>query len=670
MNKTAATQRAQQLRAQLEKYRHSYYALDSPEVEDAVYDSLNNELKVLEAQYPELVAPDSPTQKVGGEASAAFSKVAHVRPMLSLQDVFSVEEVLSWEKRIEKLLGSQPHDYSAELKMDGLAMSLVYQNGQFVQAVTRGDGRIGEDVTHTVRTIRDIPHQLPKVQGIPAAVYTGRFEIRGEVIMPKQEFARINAEREKLGQPLFANPRNAGAGSIRQLDAGVTAKRRLEFITYGIEGDYPELTHHLQVFEWAELLGFRIAPHHALIHSLDQLEDYIAKVAQLRDKLAFGIDGLVVRVNDRAAFAELGTVGKAPRGAVAYKFPAEQATTKLEDIRVSIGRTGAVTPYAVLTPIKIAGSTVSRATLHNEDEVRRKDLKIGDTVVIQKAGDVIPEVVRSLPDLRTGQEKNWQMPQQIDGVAVVREPGEAVARLADLTVGEVRWQQLIHFVSKAAFNIDGLGEKTMAQLLEVGLVKEPADIFKLRQEDLEDLEGFAVLSAQNLIVAIEAAKAVSLGRFLFALGVRHVGAKTAQDIAQHFHTLEALRQADRPALEAVPGIGAVVTESLMGWLTSPADQAVVNDLLAAGVQIQPVAAPTAGKYSGTSWVLTGTLENMTRDEAAALIESVGGKVVGSVSKQTDYVVAGSEAGSKLAKAEALGLRILSKAEFLSLLHQA
>lgn len=667
MNKAAAERRAQQLRAELERYRHSYYVLDAPEVDDAVYDSLNNELKELEAKHPELMTADSPTQKVGGEASAAFSKVEHVRPMLSLQDVFSVDEVLSWEKRIEKLLGSRPHEYSAELKMDGLAMSLVYEDGKFVQAVTRGDGRIGEDVTHTVRTIRDIPHELSRTKEIPAAVYKGRFEIRGEVIMPKKEFARINAEREKQGQPLFANPRNAGAGSVRQLDPAVTAQRRLEFITYGIEGDYPELTRHAQVFEWAEALGFSIAPHRHLIHSLEELEHYIQKVADLREALSFGIDGLVVRVNERAIFSELGVVGKAPRGAVAYKFPAEQATTILEDIRVSIGRTGAVTPYAVLTPVKVAGSTVSRATLHNEDEVKRKDLKIGDTVVIQKAGDVIPEVVKPLIELRTGKEKVWHMPQEVDGVAVVREPGEAVARLADLSVGEVRWQQLIHFVSKAALNIDGLGEKTVAQLLEVGLVKQPADFFTLTKDDLLELEGFANLSAENLVKAIYEARNVTFGRFLFALGVRHVGAKTAQDIAQHFRTLDALRAADREQLEAIPGIGAVVAESLANWLQDKSAQVQVDSLLKAGVHIRAEAGVVRGKFSGTSWVLTGTLENMPRDEAAALIEGLGGKVVGSVSKNTDYVVVGAEAGSKLAKAESLGVRTLTKAEFLALL---
>lgn len=666
MSKSAAD-RAQKIREQLERYRHSYYVLDTPEVDDAVYDSLNNELKELEAAHPELITADSPTQKVGGEASAAFSKVEHVTPMLSLSDVFSVDEVVSWEKRIEKLLGSRPHEYSAELKMDGLAMSLVYHDGEFSQAVTRGDGRVGEDVTHTVRTIRDIPHTLPRSKKIPSAAYKGRFEIRGEVIMPKKEFARINAEREKLGQPLFANPRNAGAGSIRQLDATVTAQRRLEFITYGIEGDYPELTRHQQVFEWAQALGFSVAPERKLIHSLDELEHYIRHVAELREKLPFGIDGLVVRVNERAAFRELGVVGKAPRGAIAYKFPAEQATTVLEDIRVSIGRTGAVTPYAVLRPVKVAGSTVSRATLHNEDEVKRKDLMIGDTVVIQKAGDVIPEVVKPLVELRTGKEQTWHMPKTVDGVAVIREPGEAVARLADLSVGEVRWQQLIHFVSKAALNIDGLGEKTLAQLIEVGLVKQPADIFRLEKDDLLELEGFAELSAENLLKSIRDSRHVSFGRFLYGLGIRHVGAKTAQDIAQHFRTLESLRAADKAALEQVAGIGQVVADSVATWLKDEKAQELVDDLLRVGVHIKAEAGVVRGRFSGTSWVLTGTLEDLPRDEATALIEGRGGKVVGSVSKNTDYVVVGTDAGSKLAKAQSLGIKTLDKAEFLELI---
>ncbi len=663
----SARTRVEKIRQQLERYRHSYYVLDAPEVDDAVYDSLNNELKELEAQFPALITADSPTQRVGGEASGAFQKVAHQVPMLSLADVFSIDEVAAWEKRIAKLLGSQPHEYFAELKMDGLAMSLIYQDGEFRQAVTRGDGRVGEDVTHTVRTVRTIPLKLHRHAEIDPSFYQGHSEIRGEVIMPKREFARINAARAQQGLPLFANPRNAGAGSIRQLDAAVTAERRLEFIVYGIVGHEQILPKHDDMLLAAERLGFKIAPHHRVLHELSELEHYVADATNWRNDLPFGIDGLVVSVNDRHAFTELGVVGKAPRGAIAYKFPAEQATTILEDIRVSIGRTGAVTPYAVLKPVKVAGSTVSRATLHNEDEVKRKDLRIGDTVVIQKAGDIIPEVVRPLVELRTGQEKTWRMPKTVDGVAVVREPGEAVARLADLTVGQVRWQQLIHFVGKSALDIDGLGERTVAQLLELGLVKEPADFFTLTLDDILELEGFAHTSADNLLTAIAAAKRVAFGRLLFGLGIRHIGAKTAQDIAAHFHTLEQLRAATRDQIESVPGIGQVVADSLVSWLTDASAQRQVDRLLSAGLKVQAESGPVRGKFSGTTWVLTGTLENLPREEAAALIEAQGGAVTNSVSKKTTYVVVGSDPGSKLVKAESLGIQILDKPAFLKLI---
>ena len=667
MNKVAAKKPVRQLHKQLEKYRHSYYVLDSPDVDDAVYDSLNNELKELEAKYPELITPDSPTQRVGGEATNAFAKVTHTRRMLSLADVFSFEEVARWEKRTEKLLGSRPHEYFAELKMDGLAISLIYENGNFQQAVTRGDGTIGEDVTHTVRTVRTVPMKLHTSHDVSAGVYRGRFEIRGEIILPKKEFARINVERQKDGLPEFANPRNAGAGSIRQLDPTVTAARRLEFIVYGIVGMVDELPLHSDMVECAQALGFKVAPHARVLSELNELEKYIEEVSKLRNKLSFGIDGLVVSVNDRAIFDELGVVGKAPRGAVAYKFPAEQATTKLEDIRVSIGRTGAVTPYAVLTPVKVAGSTVSRATLHNEDEIARKDLRIGDTVIIQKAGDIIPEVVKPIEDLRTGKEKKWVMPTEVDGVAVLRPEGEAVARLADLSVGQVRWQQLIHFVGKSGFDIEGFGERTVAQLMEVGLLTEPADVFRLRAQDLEDLEGFAPVSAAKLATAIQSKKEIGLARFLFALGIRHVGEKTARDIAQYFGNLKRVRSASHDQLESIAGVGGVVAESVMEWLNNDVSQAQVDELLRVGVCIQNETPKQAGKLVGTTWVLTGTLPTLTRDQAKMRIISDGGEVSSSVSSKTSYVLVGDEAGSKLEKAKALGVKIITENEFLKLL---
>lgn len=657
------SKRAAQLREQLERYRYSYYVQDTPEIDDAVYDSLNHELVEIETAHPELISPDSPTQRVGGVAAQAFQKVTHTKRMLSLSDVFSLEEVEAWEKRVEKLLGAQPHDYYVEMKLDGLAIALVYQDGQFVQAVTRGDGSIGEDVTHTVRTVRTVPMRLTYDKKLPSEIYTGSFEVRGEVVLPKAEFARINAERAKNDEPLFANPRNAGAGTVRQLNPAVAASRRLEFIGYSIELDLPGLATHADEHDWLRRLGFKVAPHDHVVHTSGDIQEFIDKVAKLRDSLAVGIDGLVINVNDNAAFDELGVVGKAPRGAVAYKFPAEQATTVLEDIRVSVGRTGAVTPYAVLKPVLVAGSTVARATLHNQDEIERKGLLIGDTVIIQKAGDVIPEVVRPLTELRTGKEKHWRMPKMLDGVAIIRPEGEAVARLADLSVGQVRWQQLQHFVGKSGLDIDGLGEKIVAQLMEVGLVKNPADFFKLTKADLLSLDRFAEISADNLIAAIQERRTIPLGRFLFALGIRHVGAKTAQDIARQLHTLQAVRNVTAEQLAEITGIGEVVTNSLLVWTKDMSAQKQVDDLLKVGMQVEPEAGPAQGSLTGTTWVLTGTLSTLSREQAAEYIEAEGGKVTGSVSKNTSFVLVGSDAGSKLTKAEALGVPTLTEPVF-------
>ncbi|MBA3678890.1 NAD-dependent DNA ligase LigA, partial [Candidatus Saccharibacteria bacterium] len=494
MNKPEAAKRVAQLHEILNEYRYEYYVLDKPTITDAIYDSLNRELLALEADYPELVSANSPTMRVGGKAVAGFAQITHSKRMLSLNDIFSIEELEKWEARMHKLLAKTNLEYYAELKMDGLAMALQYENGVFVRAVTRGDGTTGEDVTHTVRTIQTVPLQLRQTKKAPASVYD-YFEIRGEVIIPRVEFERINAERTKNDLPLFANPRNAGAGTIRQLDPSVAASRKLQFIAYSIEMDLPELATHKDEHELARALGFKVDPHDMVCKDLKEIEIFITAWQNKRDGLPYNIDGLVFAINSNSEFESLGIAGKAPRGAVAFKFPAEQATTVLEDIRVSIGRTGAVTPYAVLTPVKVAGSTVRRATLHNEDEIVRKDVRIGDTVIIQKAGDIIPEVIEPITKLRTGKEKIWHMPTEINGVKVIRPEGEAVARLADLTVGEVQWQTLIHFVSKAAFDIDGLGEKILQQLMEEGLIETAVDIFTLQKDDLIGLERFAETSA-------------------------------------------------------------------------------------------------------------------------------------------------------------------------------
>ncbi len=666
MKKDQANKRAIALREQLERYRHSYYVMDSPEVSDAVYDSLNNELKSIEERFPELITPDSPTQRVGGEAIDKFVRVRHARPMLSLADIFDLTEFEAWEKRMHKLLGRKNIEYYGELKLDGLAMSLSYENGLFTRAVTRGDSRIGEDVTHTVRTIRTVPLSLKQVKNVPPEIYR-HFEIRGEVILPKNAFAKLNQQRSRDQLPLFANPRNAGAGSVRQLDPKVAASRGLEFIAYAIEMDLPDLVTHADEHRLARQLGFKVANHDRVISDLASLKKFIGEVEKLRPKLPFQIDGLVININSNADFESLGVVGKAPRGAVAYKYPAETATTILEDIRVSIGRTGAVTPYAVLKPVTVAGSTVRRATLHNEDEIKRKDLRIGDTVVIRKAGDVIPEVIEPLKDLRQGDERVFKMPKTVGGVKVIRPAGEAVARLANLSTGEVKMQQLIHFVSKTAFDIDGLGEKILAQLMAVGLVESAVDIFRLRKDDLVGLEHFAELSAQNLVDAIASSRRISLSRFINALGIRHVGNKTATDVARKFKTLEKFLAAPADELLNIEGVGEVVARSLIDWLAEESNQAFIRDLVKAGVQVSAEQASQDSRYSGTSWVLTGTLASMSREEAEARISSLGGRTSSSVSTKTNFVVVGDKPGSKLAKAQELNIKIINEEEFIKLL---
>jgi DNA ligase (NAD+) len=666
MDKPKAKKRAEELREVIADYRYRYHVLDDPTVTDEVYDSLTRELRKIEEEYPELITPDSPTQRVGGKALSKFKSIEHQKPMLSLNDIFDIEELEAWEKRMHKLTGKNQLEYYAELKMDGLAMALQYEDGVFKRAITRGDGKVGEDVTHTVKTIQTVPLRLRKSKNVPAEVYKF-FEIRGEVIIPRKEFERINKEREKQGLPLFANPRNAGAGTIRQLDPAVAAKRKLQFIAYAIEMDLPGMKTHADEHKIARELGFRLEPNDEIKTSLKEIEAFIKKWEKAREKLPYQTDGLVITINDNSEFEKLGVAGKAPRGAVAYKYPAETATTILEDIRVSIGRTGAVTPYAVLKPVSVAGSTVRRATLHNEDEIKRKDLRIGDTVIIQKAGDIIPEVVEPIKKLRSGKEKTWKMPKEVNGVEVIRPEGEAVARLKDLSTGEIRWQQLIHFVSKAAFDIDGLGEKILAQLMEEGLIETSIDIFKLQKDDLVGLERFAETSAQNLIDSIQEHSKVSLGRFIYALGIRHVGAKTATDIAQHYRSIEKFMSAQPEDLKNIEGIGAVVAESLVSWLKDASNNKLVKDLLDSGVKVADEKSKATGKFSGTTWVFTGTLKDFARDEAGAKVKALGGEVTNSVSKNTSYVVVGEDPGSKYEKAQKLGVKILTEKEFDSLL---
>lgn len=665
MNLAEAKKRIDILRDLINKYNYKYYVLDEPEITDAIWDSLNNELKELEAKYPQLLDENSPTQRVQGKALGKFKSIAHQKPMLSLNDIFSIDDLEKWETRMHKLLGKIKLEYYAELKMDGLAMSLVYEKGSFKKAITRGDGNTGEDVTHTVRTIRTVPLTLRKSKNVPVKVYD-YFEIRGEVVIPRAEFERINKKRAEEEQPLFMNPRNAGAGTIRQLDPAIAASRRLEFFAYSIEMNLPELVTHQDEHQMARELGFKLEPNDTVCNSLKELEQFINKWESRRSKLPYQTDGIVININNNAEFEKLGVAGKAPRGAIAFKYPAETATTVLEDIRLSIGRTGAVTPYAVLTPVIVAGSKVRRATLHNQDEIARKDLRIGDTVIIRKAGDIIPEVVEPITKLRTGKEKKFTMPNSLNGIRIVRVEGEAVARLSDLSFGEVKWQQLIHFVSKSAFDIDGLGEKILAQLMEEGLIEDATDIFRLKKDDLVGLERFAETSSQNLIDSISEHKKISLGRFIYALGIRHVGAKTANDIALNFGNLESFLNSKTSDYENIDGIGEVVRESVVEWLGNAKNQQFVKDLVESGVIVENALKRSKGKFSGTTWVFTGTLESMSRDEAGDKVSKLGANVTNTVSKNTSYVVVGAEPGSKYDKARKLGVKVLDEKEFLTI----
>ncbi|HSX14618.1 MAG TPA: NAD-dependent DNA ligase LigA [Candidatus Saccharimonadales bacterium] len=667
MTETEATKRIAKLMAEIEDHRYKYYVLDEPTISDSAYDSLNQELEDLEQKFPTLTSPDSPTTRVGAKPLAKFETIAHDTPMLSLRDVFSRDEVAAWVKRVSDAAGQTKIDYYGEIKMDGLAASIVYQDGKLAQGVTRGDGTIGENVTAGIRTIKMVPLVLRP--GGPASVYRGRFEVRGEVLLYKKDFEALNQAREQAGLPLFANPRNTAAGSIRQLDSKLTAERRLSFHVYGVATVVDGITTHKAEHELAHQLGFKVEPHSRLLASVDEVMAFAAEWENKRKSLPYGTDGLVITVNDRAIFNRLGVVGKAPRGSVAYKFAAEQATTKVRDIQVSIGRTGAATPFAVLEPVLVAGSTIQMATLHNESEVHRKDIRIGDTVIIQKAGDVIPEVVESLPKLRTGREKVFHMPTRcpICGTKLEKGDKEAVWRCPNFNCYALERGRIIHFASKDAIDIEGLGEQTVDALLDTKLISDAADLYHLSVDDVAGMPRFAAKSASNLVEAIQSRKHPTLDRFIYALGIRHVGAQTARDVAEHFGNLAGFRAAKPEEMQQVPGIGQVVARSIADWLADQHQHLVLEKLLREGVK------PTAfhkvrGKLSGQNFVITGTLEAFSRDEAAAKIEALGGTFQTSVTKETDYLVLGADAGeAKSTKAKKLGTKVIDEAELLKLL---
>ncbi|MGQ9808718.1 MAG: NAD-dependent DNA ligase LigA [Armatimonadota bacterium] len=668
-------QQAARLRERIEELNYHYFVLDSPLVDDAEYDRLFRELERLEEQYPELRTPDSPTQRVGAPPAEEFRTVVHRAPMLSLANAFGEEELEEFDARIKRFLGAdapESIEYVCELKIDGLAVSLTYERGVLVQGATRGDGTRGEDITANLRTVKSIPLSLPASSVSPPEL----MEVRGEAYLSVAEFRRINEERSREGQPLFANPRNAAAGSLRQLDPSVTASRRLRFFAYGLGVvSQPIASTHLDALEMLKEWRFPVNPHTRVSQGIAGAREFCREWAERRRELDYQIDGVVIKVNDFALQERLGAVSRSPRWAVAYKFPAEQAVTTVRDIVVQVGRTGALTPVAELEPVKIGGVTVSRATLHNEDEICRKDVRVGDRVVVQRAGDVIPEVVSVVLEERPPDAKPFRMPDRCPacGAPVTREEGEAVARCTNYSCPAQRLERLVHFCSKGAMDMDGVGPATLAQMLEKGLVSEPADLYRLTAGDVLQLDGVKEKLAENILQAISGSKRPPLDRFIFALGIRHVGEHVARILASRYRDIQALMEASEEDLAGIDQIGPVIAREVATFFSDPKNRAAVERLLAAGVA--PVGPPETGEVkqtplTGKSVVFTGTLDSMTREEAEALARQLGAEVKSSVSRSTDLVVAGEKAGSKLARAAELGVRVVSEKEFLEMVKGA
>jgi DNA ligase (NAD+) len=671
MNKPQAQQRIGKLRELISDYRYHYHVLDESTMSEAAADSLKHELSQLETEYPELITPDSPTQRVAGAPLPGFKQVEHSTHMLSLNDAFDETEVRAWEERIIKLLpsGTKP-EYFVDIKMDGLACALVYEDGALVRGITRGDGFVGEDVTANIRTIESIPLSLRHDKHYETFL-KGRTEVRGEIVMYKADFAKLNEQRTRDGKPLFANPRNTAAGTIRQLDPSLVSGRPLHFRAYDLLRDKSDdVPTNEFAYQTLRGLGLIANPKAHVLKSIDKVLEFAHKWETERQKLPFNTDGLVIKLNDRRLYRQLGVVGKAPRGAIALKYAAEQATTKVKDIFVSIGRTGAVTPVAMLEPIVIAGSTVQMATLHNESEVKRKDIRISDTVIVHKAGDIIPEVVEPLVKLRDGSEKIFKMPThcpECETKLVKYKAEDAVWRCPNENCPSRSWKRIEHYASKAALDIEGLGEKNAIALLDAGLIKDQADIYTLKVEQVIKLDRFAEVSANKLVAAIQAKKRPPLARFVYGLGIRHVGTQTAIDLANHFRSLEALSRATIDELSGVEGVGEVVAEAVVEWFNEPRNQRLLDKFKKFGVQPQEVKR-VGGKLNGQNFVVTGSLESMGREEAAEKIRNRGGTFQSSVGKDTDYLVVGANIGaSKLAKASKLGTTQLTETEFLKLL---
>ncbi|HEU4875165.1 MAG TPA: NAD-dependent DNA ligase LigA [Pyrinomonadaceae bacterium] len=665
----ATARQIEKLRDEIRRHDELYYVEATPEISDREYDELMERLQKLEVEHPELITPDSPTQRVGGRPAEGFPEVVHTRQMLSLDNSYNIDELRAFDERCRRLAEGRVLEYVAELKIDGLSLSLQYENGLLLRGVTRGDGRIGEDVTQNARTIRSVPLRLKsKAKGIDTGL-----EVRGEVFIPRDVFERTNAEREEQGEPRFANPRNAAAGAIRQLDSRLVARRKLDMFAYDllVNGRKPFPTH-WESLDWLDKAGFRVNPHRKLAKTIDEVIDFANEKEALRDELGYEIDGLVVKVNSTALQDEFGATSKAPRWAIAYKYPARQASTKVLDIFVSVGRTGAITPVALLEPVFLAGTTVARATLHNEDEIKRLGVKIGDTVMIEKSGEIIPKVLSVVTSKRTGKEREFEPPENcpVCGGLISRPEGEVVARCVAADCTAQLLGKLIHFASRRAMRIEGLGVVLAEQLIGEKMVKDVGDLYSLTLEQVASLPRMAKKSATNLLTQIEASKTRDLSSLIYALGIRHVGERTAGILAHELGSLERLTHATVEELDAIPEIGLTVAESVRDWFDDEGNRSLCDRLRAAGVKTEAErrgSAEADERFAGKQFVLTGTLASFRRDEAQALIEARGGRVNSSVSKKTDYVVAGEAAGSKLDKAQSLGVTILDEATFKGML---
>jgi DNA ligase (NAD+) len=651
------------LRDSIRHHEYRYYVLDDPEIPDADFDQLMNELKRLEAAHPELVTPDSPTQRVGGKPREGFVKVSHSVPMLSLDNAYNEEELRNWERRVHELSGHKDIEYVCELKLDGMSLALRYQDGKLVRGITRGDGSIGEDVTANVRTVRSVPLSISaeklKKAGIPAD-----FEVRGEMLMPIVSFKKMNDDREKRGLSLFANPRNATAGTVRQLEPSITAQRRLDYFTYMLIANGRTIfNQHWQTLNALDNAGFKVNPRRALATNFEEILEFIKQWEEKRESLPYEIDGVVIKVNSTALQNELGFTGKAPRWAIAYKYAARSGITQIENIHVQVGRTGKLTPVAELKPVPIGGTTVSRATLHNMDEIERLGVKIGDWVEVERGGDVIPKVTRVIDDDKHPRgHKSFHMPEHcpVCGGNVVRVQGEADHRCVNQKCPAKLRETILHFASRGIMNIDGMGDALVNQLTQRGIVKDIADIYKLTKADLLKLERMGDKSAENILREIANSKKLPLERVIYGLGIRFVGERTAQFLAEHFGSLDAIEGASEEELQKVEEVGTRIAKSIIEFFAEPKNRELVEELRTAGLQFKGKKKERGTKLAGKTFALTGTLANYTRDQAKKMIEDAGGKVAGSVSKKTDYVVAGSDAGSKLDKARELGVTVLDE----------